>query len=147
MKTFFLILFSGHLALAQTLTCQWQDSETYNRDYYRQDAQFQLELNGRTARITEDSYFKRKYRPCWNGMLSSCTFNFNFDNDKPFNIYANDGHQILMEQQWWFTSQLELVFSKDITELKNGESLELEINGDDGDNTEIIADLFICKAH
>ncbi len=146
-KTILLLstLIFANYANTQSLTCDWIESKNTAANFYR-PAQFQISINQSSATISNDSYFSRRYQPCWTGNFSSCYFAFGIDPDGDLKVVEVNETELTLEQSPYFTATINLKFKRSFLDLQKFESIEMVMVGDDGDGVKINGDKFICRA-
>ncbi len=74
--------FAGHTneSYVETFKCKWLKSESHTEGYFIEDTGFEIHFTeDNKAYFTNDSFFFRRYSPCWVGGYSSCVFDFSYD--------------------------------------------------------------------
>lgn len=127
------------------LECAWQDSvNQYSPGYYR-PAGFKLYFKDDVFYVTQDSYFIRRYEPCWVGNYSSCYFSFGDAAYKPYVIEESTSSYVRAEKSGgYYDPVLEMTFNKNFYDLQDGQTVRMSLFGDDNDGTFINDDSFVC---
>lgn len=127
------------------LECSWQNSiDQYAPGYYRK-AGFGLHFKDDVFYVFNDTYFIRRYEPCWTGGFSSCYFSFGDALYKPYVIDIYEPQFVSARKIGvYFDPVLELKFNKSFKDIKEGQTLRLSLSGDDNDGTFINDEQFIC---
>ncbi|MGZ3786934.1 MAG: hypothetical protein ACXVLQ_00340 [Bacteriovorax sp.] len=132
------------MASASSLTCHWINTG-FEKGYYR-PAQFDLNVENGQINIANDSYFERKYVPCWGGQFDSCYFSFELPTTIELSKKSTsaDLYAEFTSLDGYGFGSLSFKFEKNIEHLKKDQKVKLTLDGDDGDGVYIIGEKFNC---
>lgn len=133
---------------ASSFNCQWLNKGIVDGDNFYRPASFQIDVNKKTATVSQDSFFYRTYTPCWAGNYESCAFNYELPTDGFLTVEKQTKKDIEFSFEsvtGYGVGNLTLSFEKNISRINVGEKAEVVMTGDDGEGTFLNETYFSCQ--